>query len=204
MGEKTSIVTYSTAVQTIKTAILQGQYEAAKETNRIQLALYYGIGRYLSLHTRKGVWGQGALKSISEQLQKELPGLRGFGETQMKKMRLFYDEWSILDANLPITIGEIQQSTNSSLVKDELQVVEYEDYVNSSLTSDELQVVDEQINLNSLIMTNELKDFPIEDFFRVPFTHHFYIASSTLSLPERYYYIHRTAEELRAVMMRGE
>ncbi len=38
----------TTAVETIKTAILQSQYQGAKETNRIQLILYYGIGRYLS------------------------------------------------------------------------------------------------------------------------------------------------------------
>ena len=43
---------YSVAVSAIKTAILQGQYEAAKTINRIQLALYFGIGKYLSQHTR--------------------------------------------------------------------------------------------------------------------------------------------------------
>lgn len=40
------------AVETIKTAILQSQYQAAKETNRVQLIFYYGIGRYLS--SKKG------------------------------------------------------------------------------------------------------------------------------------------------------
>lgn len=40
------------AVEAIKTAILQSQYQAAKETTRIQLILYYGIGRYLS--SKKG------------------------------------------------------------------------------------------------------------------------------------------------------
>ncbi len=39
-------ITYASAVQAIKTAILQGQYEAAK-----------------------GAWGMGALKAISEQLR---------------------------------------------------------------------------------------------------------------------------------------
>lgn len=34
----------TTAVETIKTAILQSQYQAAKETTRVQLILYYGIG----------------------------------------------------------------------------------------------------------------------------------------------------------------
>ena len=79
-----SLIQYNNAVNAIKTAILQGQYEAAKGVNRIQLALYSAIGKYLSQHTRKGVWGEGALASISEQLRKELPDLRRFSETQMK------------------------------------------------------------------------------------------------------------------------
>ena len=32
---------YTEAAETIKTAILQGQYEALKGENRIQLAVYY-------------------------------------------------------------------------------------------------------------------------------------------------------------------
>ncbi|MDE5762325.1 MAG: hypothetical protein K2H68_02290, partial [Bacteroidales bacterium] len=34
-----------------------------------------------------------AIESISEQLQKELPGLRGFGIRNLKNMRTFYEEW---------------------------------------------------------------------------------------------------------------
>ncbi len=83
--------TYRNAVETIKTAILQGQYEAAKGVNRIQLAVYFAIGKYISLHTRKGVWGTGALRLISEQQRKELPGLRGYSETNLKNMRMFYE-----------------------------------------------------------------------------------------------------------------
>jgi hypothetical protein len=48
-----SLIQYNNAVNAIKTAILQGQYEAAKGVNRIQLALYFAIGKYLSQHTRK-------------------------------------------------------------------------------------------------------------------------------------------------------
>lgn len=44
----------------IKTAILQGQYEALKGENRVQLAVYFGIGKYISLNSREGKWGTGA------------------------------------------------------------------------------------------------------------------------------------------------
>ena len=83
-----------TAVKTIKTAILQSQYRAAKTVNREQLSLYYGIGCYISEHSRKGYWGTGAIERIREQLQRELPGLKGFGEKQLRNMRTFYETWS--------------------------------------------------------------------------------------------------------------
>lgn len=61
-----SLVSYDNAVKTIKTAILQGQYEAAKDVNRVQLVLYFAIGKYLSQHTRNRIWREGALVVISD------------------------------------------------------------------------------------------------------------------------------------------
>ncbi len=83
---------YRDAVQLIKTAILQSQYEAARSANEKQLMLYYGIGKYISLNSRNGFWGQGAIDTISEQLCRELPGLRGFTGRNLRYMRTFYEE----------------------------------------------------------------------------------------------------------------
>jgi len=87
---------YKDATDTIKRAILRSQYRAARATNAEQLGLYYAIGGFVSTNTRDGFWGQGALSSISERLQKELPGLRGFSERNLKYMRTFYEAWSPL------------------------------------------------------------------------------------------------------------
>ena len=65
---------YDDAVRIIKTAILQSQYDAAKSVNEKQLMLYYGIGKYISMNSRKGFWGKGAIDAISKRLEKELPG----------------------------------------------------------------------------------------------------------------------------------
>ena len=109
-----SAADYNIAVQTIKDAILRSQYQAAKLVNREMLSLYYGIGRYISANSRKGFWGTGAIKTISERLRKELPGLKGFSESSLKNMRMFYEEWSpVLESTdtstsiSPTMIGEI-------------------------------------------------------------------------------------------------
>ena len=162
--EENAIVLYRPAAEIIKTAILQGQYEAAKGVNRIQLAVYFGIGKFVSQNTRKGVWGTGALEAISQILRKELPGLKGYSATQLREMRLFYEAWQILDPN-------------------------------SSVMTDELQDTGNQIDIYHAIQIPNLADFPMEDFFKVPFTHHTLIRAIKSSLEARYYYIHRTAEE---------
>ena len=62
---------YQNPVNVIKTAILQSQERAVKAVNQEQLALYFGIGRYVSANTRKKNWGTGAIEKISSQLRKE-------------------------------------------------------------------------------------------------------------------------------------
>lgn len=175
--DNANLIPLSQAVETIKTAILQGQHEALKGTNRVQLAVYYGIGKYLSKNTRRFSYGTGALKAISEQLRKDMPGLRGFSETNLKNMRLFYEQWDFLDANSSVTTDE---SSNNQ---------------QSSVATDELQSPANQIDIYRVIAIPNITDFPIESFFSVPFSHHVEIYKKVHDLPARYYYIHRTAEE---------
>ena len=169
---------YEIAAETIKNAILQGQYEAAKGVNRIQLTTYFSVGKYVSANTRQGVWGTGALEAISTRLRQLLPGLRGYSSESLKLMRKFYEGWKSLDAgktadndtkrNSVIAITELENSSTAQLPIRELQ------FINSA-------------------------DFPIDDFFNVPFTHHTQILAKVKSLDERLYYIHRCAEEHMSV-----
>ena len=86
---ETTMIAIANAVKTIKSAILRSQSQVALDGNRIQLSLYFGIGKYISENTRNHFWGTGAIDRISSQLQKEMPGLRGFSATNLKNMRLF-------------------------------------------------------------------------------------------------------------------
>lgn len=174
------IIPLSQAVETIKTAILQGQYEANKGVNRIQLAVYFAIGKYLSKNTRNLEYGAGGLKAISDQLHRDLPGLRGYSATQLNEMRRFYEAWQMLDAH-------------SSVVTDKSQNQDL------SVITDESQVAQNQIDIYHGIAIPNVAEFPVEDFFGVPFTHHTRIMAMCKDLEARYYYIHRTAEEKLSV-----
>ena len=104
------------AVSVIKEAIQRSQARAIQAVGSETLSLYYGIGRYVSEHSRQGSWGTGAIKFISEQLQKEMPGLTGFGETNIKDMRTFYEEWSPSVNRQPMA-DDLQVNENQLLMQ---------------------------------------------------------------------------------------
>lgn len=80
-------------IKELKTAILQSRYQAARVVNKELIRLYYNIGRKISVNTKKMAWGSKVLDQISNELQKELPGLKGFSAANLKKMRTFADFW---------------------------------------------------------------------------------------------------------------
>ena len=159
---------YRDAVQLIKTAILQSQYEAAKSANEKQLMLYFSIGKYISLNSRNGFWGQGAIDTISEQLTRELPGLRGFSSRNLRNMRVFYEEWSTLDTSNNENYNLAEASAKSSYG------------------------FDVQIWQNRL---PNLESFSVEAFLGISFSNHLLIISKVKSYDERIFYIKRSASE---------
>jgi len=176
------IINYKSAVNVIKTAILQSQARAAKAVNQEQLALYFGIGRYVSANTRKKNWGKGAIEAISSQLRAELPGLRGFSATSMRNMRAFYEEWRLLESNSSVTTDEIQLlSSKSSVVTDEFTEINN----NSSVATDEFE---EDREIRQLQLVN-MPDFPLCEFLSISFTHHIAILAKAKAYDERVFYM---------------
>jgi predicted nuclease of restriction endonuclease-like (RecB) superfamily len=158
------------AVNLLKTAILQSQARAAKAVNQEQLALYYGVGRFLSLNTRKKGWGSGMIKSISQRLRSEMPGIRGFGETNLRNMRMFYEAWSTIESNSSVVTDELKE-TSSGLV--------------GSMT----QVGDTDIDTIHQLRLMNLDNFPAVSFLSISFTHHMVIITHAKEWDERLFYI---------------
>jgi len=114
---KQELITYKEAVQKIKNAILQSRFKSANLTNRELLSLYYSVGRYISANTRSGMWGTGAIETISAQLQGEIPGLHGFSSSNIKNMRIFFEEWSpLLESNRQLT-ADLSDENNTAIIR---------------------------------------------------------------------------------------
>lgn len=183
--------TYIHAANTIKEAILSAQYEAARGVNNIQLMLYYAIGRYLSTNTRKKNWGTSALAEISRLLKIDMPGLRGYSVSNLKLMRIFYEEWSELDANLPVKTDDLESATISPVKTDELNHID-----KSSVLTDEIQTPCISDGIVILPFNFPAIDaFPANDFRSIGFTHHSEILAKCKIRSERLFYISLCARE---------
>lgn len=180
---------YVLAVKQIKTAILKSRYEAAALANKELLKLYFGIGQYVSFHSRNKNWGKGAIDSISSLLQQELHGLRGFSATNIRNMRIFYEEWECIQ---PYLIDKKEPLFQFS-----------EEELNRQLPSTELKNQNRQLATGDLndsfliqqLATAELENEWIELFLKVPFTQHRLIIRGAEVTEERVFYIQKVATE---------
>lgn len=160
-----SISKYRNAVSTIKQAILQSQYRAAKLVTGEQLSLYFGIGCYVSANSREGTWGTGAIDRISEQLRRELPGLRGFSASSIKDMRALYEYWCQYINRQPLAV--------------DLQIAEDNTVIDiDSFALQKWSPLAVEINR--------------EEFLSVSFSHHIEILHKTKDIHEVLFYIHQT------------
>jgi len=166
MEQKIQQADYIQAVKAIKEAIQETRYRTAKLVNKELLALYYAIGKYISANSRNATWGSGAIAAISRSLQEELPGLRGFSEVNIKRMRTFYEAWSkTFEENRPLPTDEI------ILLKQ----------------TDDIEI--------RPLMTDELTGGTMEAFLNIGFTHHYEIILKAQTLDDRLFFIKRCAEE---------
>ena len=141
MSEKNNIFDFSNAASVIKDAIVRSRYQAAKLVNKELLGLYYAVGKFVSENSRGNVWGQGAIRRLSDSLQRELPGLRGFSEVSIKRMRLFYESWQPVFLNRPLTMDDLRELvnyTNRPLIMGDLYGQDQN--VNRPLPTDDLQI----------------------------------------------------------------
>lgn len=111
------------------------------------------------------------METISEQLRRELHGLRGFSATALRKMRKFYENWSALDSDSASALAELENGGNQYVVNSTSILADI-----SSVATDEWQTID----IYHTLQVPLTKEFPIEDFFRVPFTHHIRIIEGTI------------------------
>ena len=130
-----------------------------------ELSLNFGIGAYVSNRSRQEKWGMSIIDSISEQLRRELPGLRGFSARNIRNMRTFYEYWKQFLIWQP-SAAKLQLSINQNTIDIECFSLQKWSPV--------------AIEINR------------EEFLGISFSHHLEILQKTKDIQEVLFYIHQT------------
>lgn len=144
---------------------MASRFKAAALANKELLLLYFSVGELIGVKSRKGKWGAGVLVKLSEDLQKELPGLRGFGSTNLKRMRIFYEAWSKEILIRPLLTDELEWTNKREKRKEKKET------------------------LIRPLLTDEMANA----FVSISFTHHSEILAKTKEFKDRLFYIQQTS-----------
>ena len=168
---------FAGAVKDIKLAILQARAKAAHLANAEALKLYFFVGGYISKKTRNAKWGTGAIDALSERLQVELPGLRGFSSSSIKRMRVFFEAWSETFQIRYLPSIELKNRQISAEIRP------------TALGETELAPI-------RPMQSGETEDEVFRSFLSLGFSFHTTILEKTQSEDERFYYVMRAANEI--------
>ena len=172
---------FVSAVKEIKLAILQARANAARLANAEALKLYFYVGGYISKKTRSAKWGSGAIDALSNQLQVELPGLRGFSASSIKRMRVFFEAWTPFISIRPLATDELDCTSIRHLPSDEIRP--------TALGETGLDII-------RPAALGEFGDDGFRLFLSLGFSFHSTILEKVQSKDERLYYVMRAAKEV--------
>jgi hypothetical protein len=103
MKDIINITDYKDWLQNLKEKIQQSQIKAAIQVNSELLRLYWQIGKDIVEKQAQAKWGDGFLQTLSADLCKEFPTIKGFSYRNLKSIRqwyLFYNQLDIIGKQL--------------------------------------------------------------------------------------------------------
>ena len=106
---------YLQFITELKQSIIQSRYQAARLANREQLSLYLRTGQMLTQKIDAEKWGAKVIEQISTDLQKQLPGLKGFSYRNLMKMKQFYADYQPLPI-LPSATAELENVNEKAIM----------------------------------------------------------------------------------------
>lgn len=168
---------YTNFIQEVKEQIVRSRYVAARLVNREQLLLYFIIGKRLSEKVITEKWGAKVIEEIANDLQKELPGLKGFSFRNLKNMRQFADEYSSLQI-LPLPTVEFGQLLTAQ----------------ASIDSQNFTISQMATGLIGQMPSAQFEELTAELFFGVGFSHHTLLMNKCKVWNERLFYLQKSIE----------
>lgn len=84
------LLPYATLLGNIKARVRRAQTQAAFAANRQMLEMYWDVGRMIDAQQQREGWGAGVIPRLAADMHNELPEVKGFSSTNLKRMVQFY------------------------------------------------------------------------------------------------------------------
>jgi hypothetical protein len=165
---------YIAFIEDLKKSIVRSRYIAAKLANQEPLLLYLRVGMGLSEKVVAHKWGSGIVQKLADDLQVELPGLKGFSFSKLKNMRQFYEAYYQTSIWPPLA-AKIQSILISQPVAGQMNRTK------EAIVPPLAAQLQQDENQNLML------------FFGISFTHHLAILNGCNSKEERWYYISKAS-----------
>lgn len=111
--------------------IKQSRSKAIVAVNTEMINLYWNIGQYIHNRIETAEWGKSIVKELADFLQRNEPGLKGFSDANLWRMRQFYHIYNNTPKLVPL-VREISWSHNLIIFSRCKTVEEREFYLNFS------------------------------------------------------------------------
>lgn len=104
---------YQQWIKNLSERYRQSQLKAAVKVNTEMLRFYWSLGADIVNLKAESKWGDGIIQSISQDLQKSLPGVKGFSITNINYIKRFYLLYSQSDKLCPQLEGNLKGTENT-------------------------------------------------------------------------------------------
>lgn len=142
------LLSYQSLFSDIKQKIQRSQIKAAIAINSELILLYWEIGKSIAEKQSQEGWSAGVIPQLSKDLQKDLPGSKGFSERNLGRMLAFYREYPEASI-LPQLVAKLPWGHNILLIEKikekELRFWYAEQCINNNWSRD---ILDTQIKTN--------------------------------------------------------
>jgi predicted nuclease of restriction endonuclease-like (RecB) superfamily len=124
---------YASFLKEVKSSIQKAQVKANFAANRELIILYWNVGRMVCAVQNSAGWGKRVIPRLSQDIKNELPGIKGFSVTNIKRMTLFYREYTNFNLIGPQAVGQLQTSVLDDSKKSPQAVGQIHEAVNTNL-----------------------------------------------------------------------
>ena len=104
---------YQQWIKNLSERYRQSQLKAAVKVNTEMLRFYWSLGADIVNLKAESKWGDGIIQSISQELHKSLPGVKGFSITNINYIKRFYLLYSQSDKLCPQLEGNLKGTENT-------------------------------------------------------------------------------------------